>query len=291
VSTGEPGLVEAFNVIGRTERVMNGWVNMIDVATVGSVNVLGGPEAWRKKSQINGVISTLGGVGPIVGTDNVGAMVGGAKNFERATLLVAEFGDASVLGRALDGDAGLDKIADLKETLVNGAVGTGTVVFATVQGENLEDFGGESRVGLAEAKIIMDGRKFTEDGDGRCRERKVKGKGKSATDGGHAAWYIGAIDGAGVPSVSGCVSGASENGGRFDAAVGGLNGDGFVEYAKEAFDRESFVIAGSDRVKTDLKNRAHVVEKAFELAIVVDNNEAAEADAKENGLHEEISKR
>jgi len=229
MATGEPGFIEAFDVVGTMERVMDGRVNMIDVATVGSVDMLGGPEAWRKKSQVDGVISAFGGVGAIVGTDNVGAMLGGAKNFERATLLVAEFGDASVLGRALDGDTGLDKIADLKETLVNGAIGTGTVVFVMVQSEDFEDFGGESGVGLAEAKVVMNGRKFTEDGDGRCIERKVERKGKSATDGGDAAWYVGAIDGAGVPSVGGGVGGASENGGRFDATQGRLNGDGFVE--------------------------------------------------------------
>jgi len=291
MATGEPGLIEAFDVVGRTERVMDGWVNVVDVATVGSVDVLGGPEAWREESQVDGVVSAFGGVGAIVGTDNVGAMVGGAKNFERATLLVAEFGDASMLGRALNGDAGLDKIADLKETLVNGAVGAGTVVFATVQSENLEDFGGESGVGLPEAEVVMNGRKFTKYGDGRCGERKVERKGKSATDGGDTAWDVGAIDGAGVPSVGSGVGGASENGGRFDATVGRLNGDGFVEDAEEAFDREGLVIAGSDGVKTDFENRTHVLEEAFEFAIVVDNDEAAEADAKENGLHEEIGER
>jgi len=44
-------------------------------------------------------------------------------------------------------------------------------------------------------------------------------------------------------------------------------------------------------VIADFKDGAHVFEETFELAVIVDDNQTAEADMKENGLHEVIGER
>ena len=83
--------------------------------------------------------------------------------------MVAEFGDATGRGLALDSDADHDDVIGLEEALVDGCVGVGTVVFTVVESQDLEDFSGKGGVGLAEAEVVVDSREFAEDGGRRWR--------------------------------------------------------------------------------------------------------------------------
>ena len=123
-----------------------------------------GSEAWRDKREVDGMISLFGPVGLVVAADDIGTMRSAVEDDVGAVLLVAEFGDTTGRGLALDSDADHDDVVGLEEALVDGCVGTGTVVFTAVESQDLEDFSGKGGVRLAEAEVVMDSREFTEDG-------------------------------------------------------------------------------------------------------------------------------
>ena len=216
-------------------------------------------------------------------------MLGGAADDERTALLITELGHATGRCLAVNGDTGHDEVADLKEALRDGAIGAGAVVLATVGGEDLQDLGSENGTGLTKTKVVVDGGLGAENRDGRRSGGQVKRERKDATDGGDRARNFGAFDGAGVPGVSSGLGDSVEELLRRDAAVSGVDRDGFVEDTEEAFDGKGFVIAAGDAVMVDLQDVAHGDEVALEFAVVVDNNEAAETDFEENVAHEEVS--
>lgn len=185
----------------------------------------------------------LGPVGLVGAADDVGAVIGAAENDVRATLLVAELADAAGRSLTLDRDTDHDMVTNLEESLVDGAVSTGSMVFASIESKDFQDVGGKSRVGLTEAQIIVNSGEVAEDGGRRCRSGEIEWKREDATNGGDRTRNIGAVDGAGVPGVGGGLSDAVEHElGRY-CAIGRVNGDGLVEHFEEAFDGESFVVA------------------------------------------------
>ena len=137
----------------------------------------------------------------------------------------------------------------------------------------------------------MEVREVAEDGFGRVREGNIEGELENSTDGGNAADDVCAINGTGVPSISGGLGDGGKHVSGWGRAVFAGDGNGFIEGAEEAFDREPLVIAFRERVKTKAKGFAHFLEAAAEFAIGVANHKTTETYFEKDRLHEEFGER
>lgn len=169
------------------------------------------------------------------------------------------------------------------------SVGAIAVVRAAFLGEVFEDFGGKGGVGLALAEVVVNSGQVAVDRRRYLMEREVEGKGKFAPDGGDAAGYVGFVDSAGVPRVSGGLGDGGEKPSGWGGAVGGCDGECFVKNFKETFHGESFMVVIGNGVEGKLELFANVLEGAAKFAVGVDDNKGAEADFKEHATEKEVS--
>jgi len=169
-------------------------------------------------------------------------------------------------------------------------VDTGAVIFATVEGENLKDGGGESSIGLAKAEIIVNSGLISENRCRGARSGNVKRERKDTADSGNGAGNVGAVDGTGVPSVSGGLGDAFKHKLGRNTAGAGFNGEGLVEDFEPTFDGEGFVVARGNAIVADVEELAHSDEVTFEFTVGIDDNKAAETDFEKDVAHEKIRK-
>ena len=127
---------------------------------------------------------------------------------------------------------------------------------------------------------------MAEDRDGSSGSGQVKGERKDATNSSDGARDFSAVNGASVPGVGGGMGDTFKHEFGRDTTIGRGDGDGFVEDLKEAFDSQSFVVATGDAVMTNFEDLGHGNEITFELAVVVNDNQAAEANFQKDLLHE-----
>ena len=127
---------------------------------------------------------------------------------------------------------------------------------------------------------------MAENRDGSGRGGQIERKRENATDSGDGARDLSSINGASVPGICCGVGDAFEHELGRNTTIGGGDGDGFVENLKESFDSQGFMIAAGDAMVTDLEDFGHGDEITFKLAVVVDDNQAAETNFQEDLLHE-----
>lgn len=123
---------------------------------------------------------------------------------------------------------------------------------------------------------------------GILEELVVEGKFEFAADGRDTTDDVGAVDGAGVPGISGDEGSGGPD--REGATIGGRDGDGFVEVTEETLDADGLVVAAGVGVEANREKADHFLEKAFEGAVGVNNDHTTHADFQEDFLEEDDGK-
>jgi hypothetical protein len=151
-----------------------------------------------------------------------------------------------------------------------------------------ENAGGKLGVGGRGAKEVMDVLGLVGRGSRWGAEAEIKGEVERLADGGNAADNVGPINRTTIIGVTSCVRSFNKDG--IGTAIVGSNGDGFIQESMKVLGADGLVITLCSNVEGDAKVSTDGFEGAFEDATIIDYDNAAKSDPKEEFLHEETGK-
>lgn len=115
-------------------------------------------------------------------------------------------------------------------------------------------------------------------------EVDVHRKSEVKTEGDVATSDIRVVCWCGVPGIGGNVTSFGED--LVGVATSTFDGDDLVEETVEAFDAEAFVVATGEGNPANFESCAHLLEDVFELAVIVDDDYASDANTEKDVFKE-----
>ena len=135
----KPHVVVHLNIEGRTERVWEWGMGMVEISEVGGIEGCTGKESrWKRREGLSRVLEQSG-VWVTISTDMISTEASRGNNFVGATLAVGKFGNCAGSGIAVDLDACHDQVTNSIQNRGARGIGAFTVQSATFFGQKAQD--------------------------------------------------------------------------------------------------------------------------------------------------------